>query len=397
MLKFMHVAGDLLGVDMYDNDWWRNTAAYRQHLALPRNAWTGRNSIVDIADCPRYSWYGPDYLLRGLARQYRDGYAQWLAHEIDEADVDSAEARWLNLVWFDPTLPAKHPGDRPTLRHFEDMDIVAARSDWSGDESLVVFKCGPYIGHEAVQEFTYDPGGGHVHPDTNHFVLFAGGEWLIRDDGYRAKWTEQHNTLLIDGQGQLGEGAKWFQGELPLKVKARPRILQAVSSPELDHMVGDATEAYPRSIGLRRYVRHLLFLKPDVLIVVDDIALDGEHTAELRFHPEQPEAEREGDAFILRGEQAVLRLEPLTLGDVSVAAEDVAGEDRHGDDVWSMFTVRLTARGAQWRNAVALSWSPAGESPRAVTMRRDGDRWTFSAGPRAAVLDWTTGEAKIVP
>jgi hypothetical protein len=82
------------------------------------------------------------------------------------------------------------------LRHFEDLGIVSARSDWSGDESLLVFKCGPFLGHKAVGEFSFDPGGGHVHPDANHFVLFGAGEWLIRDDGYHAKWTGQHNTLL---------------------------------------------------------------------------------------------------------------------------------------------------------------------------------------------------------
>ena len=58
-----------------------------------------------------------------------------------------------------------------------------------------------------------------------------------------------------------------------LKLRARPRITRAASSVSLDHITGDATEAYPRDIGLRHYVRHLLFLKPDVLIVVDDIAL----------------------------------------------------------------------------------------------------------------------------
>jgi len=395
MLKFMHFARELLDVNMYDHNWWRNTATYRQYLALPRNAWTRRNNIVDIADCPRGNWYGPDYLLRGVAREYRDGYAQWLAQQIDEADVDSPAARWLNLIWFDPTLEAKPPDDRPTLHHFDDMDIVSARSDWSGDESLVVFKCGPYIGHKAVQEFTYDPGGGHVHPDANHFVLFAGGEWLIRDDGYRAKWTGQHNTLLINGKGQLGEGRMWFNGAEPLRLKARPRVTRAASTPELDQVTGDATEAYPRDLGLRHYIRHLLFLKPDVLIVVDDIELDEASELELRFHPEQRQVERDGGALLIRGEQAGLRLEPLTGEDVSIAAEDVAAEGRHGERDVSMFTVRLNTKRAQWRDAVALSWAMANDEPAKVTLQADSDIWTFTVGDRIVTLNWTTGEAEI--
>ncbi len=179
-------------------------------MALPRGSWTARSNVVDIADCPRGNWYGPDYLLRALAREYRDGHAQWLAAEVDAAGVDSPEARWLNLIWSDPSVAPRPPGGLPTMRHFEGMGVVSARSGWAGDESLVVFKCDPFIGHKAVQEFTHDPGGGHVHPDANHYLLFGAGEWLVRDDVYRAKETSQHNKLLVDGNGQLGEGRMWF-------------------------------------------------------------------------------------------------------------------------------------------------------------------------------------------
>ena len=298
MLEFMHLARTLLDVNLYEGGWWRQTARYAQYLSLPRQSWTRANCIVDIADCPRSHWYGPDYLLRGLAQVYRDGHAQWLAQQVDEAGVAAAGASWLNLVWFDPTVRAQPPNDLPTLHHFDDLGLVSARSDWSGAESLMVFKSGPFIGHQAMNEFSYDPGGGHVHPDANHFVLFGAGEWLIRDDGYRAKWTGQHNTLLVDGLGQVGEGQMWFDGSQALRVKARPRILRAESNAERDHIIGDATAAYPRALGLRRYVRHLFFLKPDVLIVCDDILLDQPHSLELRFHPESGSAMRDGQAFV---------------------------------------------------------------------------------------------------
>lgn len=53
--------------------------------------WQPLNAIVDIAACPRGHWHGPDYLLRGLAREYRDPQAQWLAKEADAA-------QWRNVV-----------------------------------------------------------------------------------------------------------------------------------------------------------------------------------------------------------------------------------------------------------------------------------------------------------
>ena len=163
------LADELLSVDLYDRPWWRNTARYCQYLSLPVNAWTRSNCIVDLADCPRGHWYGPDHILRHLAGRYRDGHAQWLAEQIDKANVDAPGARWLNLIWYDPAVQAVPPSGLPTLHHFEDMGIVSARTGWDGRENLVVFKCGPFIGHKALSEFSYDPGGGHVHPDVGPF------------------------------------------------------------------------------------------------------------------------------------------------------------------------------------------------------------------------------------
>ena len=391
LLKFMHLARELLGVDLYGSPWWQNTARYPLYLGLPQNAWTQRSSVVDIADCPRGHWYGSDYLLRGLAREYRDPVAQWLAQEVDQADIASPGASWLNLIWYDPVLPAESPASLPTLHHFEDMDLVSARSDWSGGESLVVLKCGPFIGHQAIEEFSYDPGGGHVHPDANHFVLFGAGEWLVRDDGYRAKWTGQHNTLLVDGQGQLGEGAMWFQGTEPLRQKSRPRIVSTESTPQLDHIVGDATEAYPAKLGLRRYQRHLVFLKPAVLIVVDDIATDRPRELELRFHPESAAGGRDGEAFVFTGKTARLRLDPLTGEDAHIETAELPAEGRHGEKEETMLTVRLSRKAAQWRNAVTLSWATRDKPIKKVRLEPKDDTWTFASDDREAILNWTTG------
>ncbi len=395
MLKFMDPAQTLLGVDLYESSpWWRNTSAYGLYLSLPRRAWRRSNCIVDIADCPRGHWYGPEYLMRALARRFRDGHAQWLAVEIDAAEVSSAGASWLNLVWHDPTVEAKSPSGLPTLRHFEDMGIVAARSDWSGDESLAVLKCGPCLGHQGVDEFTYDPGSGHVHPDANHFVLFGNGQWLIRDDGYQDKWTGQHNTLLVDGRGQLGEGSQWFRGSEPLARKSKPKILRAISTAEFDHLIGDATEAYAPELGLKRFVRHMVFVKPNLLVVADDIERDKPGELELRFHPEQ-EAVPEGDAFVARGKRAVLRIAPLPVDGVRASAERIALAGRHGGNAVGIPTVRLVTKANRWRNAVVLTWSQAAAAPRAVSVSRDKDLWTFRSDAATLTLDWSKNRVEM--
>jgi len=389
MLKFWYLAAALLGEDL-TSDWWRETAAYRLYMSVPRAAWTRSNLIVDLADGPRYDWYGPEFLLRELARRFRDPQAQWLAAELESRGFTQYSAAWLNLVWYDPTVEAKPPDELRPLRHFKDMDIVAARSDWSGDESLVVFKCGPAIGREAIQRFDYDPGGGHVHPDTGHFLVFGAGEWLIRDDQYAWKLTSHHNTLLVDGKGQLGEGSQWFRTIEAIRERANPRILQVESSGELDHISGDATEAYPRSLGLKRFIRHLLFLKPDVLIVVDDVETEGARPLELRLHPEyRGEWNNEERVFRANGKTSSLRLELLTPSGVQVTAGDTAGRDRSGNTALR-YAIRLEASGPVWRNAVALSWRRAGEEPARVALVQEHARWVFDAEGRTAILEWNT-------
>jgi heparinase II/III-like protein/uncharacterized protein DUF4962 len=381
MLKFWHLASELLGENL-SSSWWKNTAAYRLHLGLPRNSWTATNAIVDLADCPRWDWYGPEYLLRRLAAMHGDAHAQWLAAELERAGVTQYAARWLNLVWYDPAIEPRAPSDLPTLRHFEDLGIVAARADWSGDESLVVFKCGPPIGHEATEQFTYDPGSGHVHPDANHFVLFGGGEWLLRDEGYAWKQTDHHNTLLVDGKGQLGEDVQWFYGMDAIRVKAHPRVLKAESSPELDEIVGDATPIYRRDTGVKRFVRRLYFLKPDVLIVMDEIEVDGPRRLELRFHPEYPFERQEGGVLLARGRKAVLRMESLTPEGVVITAGETTGKDRDGKSML-LHAVRLEMMASAWRNVVAFSWSAAGGEPVRVSRAQDAHHWIFGAGGRS--------------
>ena len=392
LLKFLDLARQCLGIDLYDTPALKNTAYYRLYMSLPEKAWTSKNNIVDIADCPRSNWYGPDYLLRRLATTYRNGYAQSLAQRLDGAGVTDGNARWLNLVWFDPTVPPLTPNDLPTLHHFDDIDIVSARTDWSGSEALVVFKCGPFIGHSAIQAFEKSPGGSHVHPDAGHFSLFGQGEWLLRDDGYVAKFTAHHNALIIDGKGQLGEGKNWFSSREPLEANSRPRITHVAASPDLDHIAGNTTEAYPSDLGLRNHQRHLLFLKPDVLIVADDVEIARAADLELRFFPEYPPEKIADDLCTATGEHSRLRIHLLTPdgNGFTVAHVHIAGLHNETGDA-TRPAARLTRRTDRWRTAVALSWSAKNSEPVSVSLDPSGDTWTFTAGTRRVALDWTQG------
>jgi hypothetical protein len=65
------------------------------------------------------------------------------------------------------------------LRHFANLSIVAARSDWSGDESLLAFKCGPALGRQVTERLDYDVGAGRAHPDQELYA--TSGEVPLAD------------------------------------------------------------------------------------------------------------------------------------------------------------------------------------------------------------------------
>jgi hypothetical protein len=81
--------------------------------------------------------------------------------------------------------------------------------------------------------------------------------------------------MLFKRHGQLGEQAAFGSMEA-LRFGHFPEVVHAETGDRYDYVVGDVTRAYHPALGLRRFVRHLLFVKPDVLVVADEVALQEE-------------------------------------------------------------------------------------------------------------------------
>ncbi len=318
LLKFADLSRTLLDEDLFqDSQWLANTASFRLYSMLPVQSWTRHSIVMNFGDGTRQDYYGPDYLLRKLAAEYGNGHAQWLAQALDEADLSAWAARFLNLLWVDPGVAPKAPDDLPTFRHFEDLGLVFMRSGWDGHESVMGFKCGPHIGHYALERYSYDPGGEHAHPDAGSVLLFAHGDWLLVDDGKTHKTTAFQNTVLVNGVGQEGEGAWGFRGDGLCAENRGARILRADAGEEYDYVIGDATAAYRAEAGLTRYLRHVLYLKPDCWVIVDELEASAPSTFELYFHADFPFQAEGAKAYSVRGPRGSLRLTALAPDDVT--------------------------------------------------------------------------------
>ena len=262
-------------VDLFKHPGLQATGDFVVHLTEPDEG------IYDFGDNSLFLGQQLDFL-HLLARKNRRGDWAWTARMSDHITTE-------RLTWDDTSLENAQPAD--TAGCFPHTGVAVMRSGWDEKATFVGFKSGP-------------SNVGHPQLDANSFVVSSGGERLLIDEskwpyahhlgffdviGEGKRWnfaandTVGHNTLLVDGQGQC------FGAEYP------GRIASFHATADLDVVVGDATEAYGGK--LRRYVRTLAFVKPDTVLIYDQVTADGPRYLEWLFHHR---AEVSGDETVSR-------------------------------------------------------------------------------------------------
>jgi len=226
-------------------------------------------------------------------------------------------------------------------------------------------------------------GPGHAHPDINSFAIFARGQWLAVDPGYsQIKDTRDHNTVVVNGRGQAGEGGKWldywaFQQRLPA-----PAVRYLESTRAYEAVLGDAGGIYVDEARLRRFRRQVLFLRPDVFVIADDLEAEGPSRFEWLLHgPEGSLSLRENGAFEIA--RPGVRLHGLFRGPTAATARVIRRRTASsGFDPTSCLVVEMAGETA--RPLVVLSVLREGEAaPRAelagnrLRIRKGEAEWTL--------------------
>ena len=205
-----------------------------------------------------------------VARTHRDRVAQYVTHSVGE--VGST----FSILWYDPRVkPEAPPASLKNVRLSN--DLVIGRTGWGVKESVVALRSGWPANHE--------------HADRNSVIFSAHGDRLLHDPYHAAysftdphwnlRLTQSHTAVLIDGKGHQyhdgheGTNASWAEAQV-VAYEDRKGDLLATS---------DATAAYalvlPRVALVRRSV---MFLKPDILLLLDRIRCDGDAVpVQLRF------------------------------------------------------------------------------------------------------------------
>jgi len=149
-------------------------------------------------------------------------------------------------------------------------------SDWSEKQNFLHFHCGTL-------------GAGHGHSDKLHIDLFSNGEDILVDAGrytyvnkperYEFKDPSAHNTITVDNKDFIVCKDPWECSKL-----ARGINQKMVSSEYYDYLEGGNLGYYDLETGSVYINRRILYIKPDIYIIVDEFYGNSTHNYNQYFH-----------------------------------------------------------------------------------------------------------------
>lgn len=345
---------------VYDLINWPGFVDYAYGMAMPTDS--DPYAVVNFGDAGDGMMSAVPFW---VARQSRDGRAQWFAQHLARAHDE-----W-SLVWFTPASVAEPPPYRP---HFwrSDLDWIVARTGYEAGDLVVAMRSGGPANHE--------------HADRNSLIVKCFGEQLVADPyrppysfsdpAWMMRTTAGHSALLIDGRGhQYHDGS---EGTNPSDAVAR--IVRAGERSGLFFWASDATPAYRLVLpDVRSVTRTVIVLHElPALVVLDKVLktarpsrlqarffaynLDGEgrvEAAEKTFRILRPHASLLGVASAVQGIEA--HTGRLPIPEERARRHPFIEVSTHEADLESMLiTVLLPERGTGGQASALIQAHPGG-------------------------------------
>lgn len=254
------------------------TVRYGLQMSMP--------TIGKPRDCVNFSdasVIGDTSVAAWVARNHKDRISQFVVTQVGEISSHYA------IVWFDPTVVPQTPGPELHDARFA-IDWVVSRTGWDEASTVVAMRSGLPANHE--------------HADRNSIILKSRGERLFHDP-FKASYsytepdwllrkTEAHTAVLINGKGhQYHDGKEGTNSSW-----AEARITEYKAGDGYVVVASDASEAYRLVTPSVEHVhRTLVFLKPDVVIIADDVKLKEAGTMQARFQIFNEDGKGKGTAL----------------------------------------------------------------------------------------------------
>ncbi len=296
------------------------------------------------------------------------------------------------VIWYHPGADEQPPGAELHDVHMSN-DWIVSRTGWAPEDSVVALRSGGPANHE--------------HADRNSVIFKAHGDRLFHDPfraGYsyttpqwKLRLTESHTAVLIDGKGHQyhngseGTNASW----------ASAKVTDYRTGPNWMSVTSDATEAYALVLpDVTLVTRTVVFLKPDILLLLDRVQLKSAAPVQLRFQVFNDDgkgvATASGQNFSIERPRASLQATLAASGSVAAAP----GRLNVPESVGVFPFVEAVSAGATRHEIVtACTTAPAGGAHGALSVTREGPGWRIRgthAGRKVNVVIDTAGDAPVI-
>lgn len=289
---WLQVAQSALQINGFQKPYFAHVGDFPLYLAPPGSSNSG---FGDLSYEPPRSGYGGymNYYTRSVAACVPGGgnsgawrwWTQAWGMPPEEDDKDAPSGGILAFLYaanLGPLPAARPPTNLPPSKVFRGVGVASLHATLldSRDDVHFLIKASPY-GRRS-----------HGHEPQGTFQLNAYGEPLLLSNEFRdsehskfhINWvfqTRAHNAILVNGEGQLPP---------PLRARKDPPAPGQISDFKLsagyDYVVADATEAYGGK--LKRCERRVVFVKPDVVVLCDDVAAPAPATFQFMLHALKP-------------------------------------------------------------------------------------------------------------
>ncbi|MEM6405137.1 MAG: heparinase II/III family protein [Pseudomonadota bacterium] len=271
-LPIVYALHNTCGVNLWQRSFYKNFPSFVSYCA----ALSGEiEPFGDGAEMQGYQSCGEHFakLMTFLSHMSEEKLIQWWSHQVEKKQSASWET---DLIFED--MPDKYETGigHEYIKHarlFPETGWVALHSNimQPDTDTFLLLKSSPF---GSVS---------HSHADQNAFVIMKGGKALAIPSGYygpaydfphHKDWTQTtraNNCILVNGEGQPIQNAT-----------ATGKIVAFQSYDAMDYVAADATAAYQGR--LLRWQRHVLFLKPGIIVMLDDLEAPAPSHFEWLLH-----------------------------------------------------------------------------------------------------------------
>ena len=249
----------------------RKVMRYIQHVRSTWDSpvWRHRPHFLGLSDGSEYHWVSGE-VCAFFSRVLGDPVAGLFWQESYAESPPETLTCLVNL----PDATATAEPDLPPAHVYRDQPMAFFRTGWRPGDTLLCLN--------ALRQVT-----GHGHKDRGSIIFEFGGEALVPDPGmigYSDPASDQyhetfcHSTVTFGQRSQLGG-----TGSFPVRVVDFASSSGATcpgADGGIDWAIFDLTPVYGEA---RRVVRHLLFLRPDVCVLYDEVELDSTLPVERNF------------------------------------------------------------------------------------------------------------------